>query len=99
MLGTYGTGAIMAVPAHDERDFAFAQAFGLPIVKVVMPKDADPDEELTEAFTEHTVDEVMVNSGQFTGRPAAEAWHEIVKLAGASGARASRRSPTGCATG
>ena len=47
VLATYGTGAIMAVPAHDERDFAFARQFGLPIVKVVMPKDADPDEELT----------------------------------------------------
>ena len=78
VLGSYGTGAIMAVPAHDERDFAFAQRFGLPIVKVVMPKDADPDEELTAAFVEHTVDEVMVNSGRFTGRPAADAWHEIV---------------------
>jgi leucyl-tRNA synthetase len=85
VLGTYGTGAIMAVPAHDERDFAFAQAFGLPIVKVVMPKDADADEELTAAFTEHTVDEVMVNSGQFTGRPAAEAWHDIVKWLGERG--------------
>ena len=78
VLGSYGTGAIMAVPAHDERDFAFARKFGLPIVKVVMPKDADPDEELTEAFTEHTIDEVMVNSGEFSGRPAAEAWHHIV---------------------
>ena len=78
VLATYGTGAIMAVPAHDERDFAFAQKFGLPIVKVVMPKDADASEELTAAFTEHTIDEVMVNSGRFTGRPAAEAWHEIV---------------------
>jgi leucyl-tRNA synthetase len=68
----------MAVPAHDERDFTFDQAFGLPIVKVVMPKHADADEELTSAFTEHTIDEVMVNSGRFTGRPAAEAWHEIV---------------------
>ena len=85
VLGTYGTGAIMAVPAHDERDFAFAQAFGLPIVNVVMPKDADPDQELTAAFTEHTVDEVMVNSGQFTGRPAAEAWHDIVKWLGERG--------------
>ena len=85
VLGTYGTGAIMAVPAHDERDFAFAQAFGLPIVKVVMPKDADPDQELTAAFTEHTVDEVMVNSGRFTGRPAAEAWHDIVKWLGEQG--------------
>ena len=40
VLATYGTGAIMAVPAHDERDFAFAKKFGLPIVKVVMPKGA-----------------------------------------------------------
>ena len=78
VLGGYGTGAIMAVPAHDERDFAFAKQFGLPIVKVVMPKGADPDAELEAAFVEHTVDEVMVNSGRFTGRPAAEAWHEIV---------------------
>ncbi len=78
VLGGYGTGAIMAVPAHDERDFAFARRYGLPIVKVVMPKDADPDEELVEAFTAHTVDEVMVNSGKFGGRPAADAWHEIV---------------------
>ncbi len=42
VLGGYGTGAIMAVPAHDERDFAFAKKFGLPIVNVVMPKGADP---------------------------------------------------------
>ncbi len=78
VLASYGTGAIMAVPAHDERDFAFARQFGLPIVKVVMPKDADPDEELTQAFVEHTTDEVLVNSGRFSGRPAADAWHEIV---------------------
>ena len=44
VLGGYGTGAIMAVPAHDERDFEFARRFGLPIVKVVMPKGADPDD-------------------------------------------------------
>ncbi|MEI7745342.1 MAG: class I tRNA ligase family protein, partial [Chloroflexota bacterium] len=78
VLGSYGTGAIMAVPAHDERDFAFATRFGLPIINVVMPRDADPDQVLTEAFTDHTIDEVMVNSGRFTGRPAADAWHEIV---------------------
>jgi leucyl-tRNA synthetase len=85
VLGGYGTGAIMAVPAHDERDFAFAKSFGLPIVKVVMPKDADPDEELTQAFTAHTIDEVMVNSGRFSGRPAADAWHEIVAWLGERG--------------
>ncbi|MEO5964357.1 MAG: leucine--tRNA ligase [Candidatus Limnocylindrales bacterium] len=78
VLGTYGTGAIMAVPAHDERDFAFARRFDLPIVQVVMPRDASPHAELTEAFTAHTADEVMVNSGQFDGRQASEAWHDIV---------------------
>ncbi len=78
VLATYGTGAIMAVPAHDERDFAFARQFGLPIVNVVMPADADPAQELASAFVEHTTDEVMVSSGRFTGRPAAQAWHEIV---------------------
>ncbi|OGO57604.1 MAG: leucine--tRNA ligase [Chloroflexi bacterium RBG_16_72_14] len=78
VLGTYGTGAIMAVPAHDERDFEFARRFDLPVVKVVMPRHEDPDAELASAFVEHTTDEVMVNSGRFTGRPAAEAWHEIV---------------------
>jgi leucyl-tRNA synthetase len=78
VLMGYGTGAIMAVPAHDERDFAFAKKYELPIVNVVMPRHADPDAALDRAFTEHTIDEVMVNSGRFTGRPAAQAWHEIV---------------------
>jgi leucyl-tRNA synthetase len=78
VLGGYGTGAIMAVPAHDERDFAFARKYDLPIINVVMPKGADPEAALDKAFTEHTVDEVMVHSGPFTDRPAADAWHEIV---------------------
>ena len=78
VLGSYGTGAIMAVPAHDERDFDFATRFGLPIVKVVMPADGDPDAGLTSAFVEHSADEVLVNSGPFSGRPAGEAFAEIV---------------------
>ena len=57
VLGSYGTGAIMAVPAHDERDFAFATKYGLPIVRVIMPRDGDPDEVLTEAFVNTAVDE------------------------------------------
>ncbi len=57
VLGSYGTGAIMAVPAHDERDFAFATRYGLPIVRVIMPRDGDPDEVLTEAFVNKAVDE------------------------------------------
>jgi leucyl-tRNA synthetase len=57
VLGSYGTGAIMAVPAHDERDFAFATKYGLPIVRVIMPRDGDPDEVLTAAFVHKAVDE------------------------------------------
>jgi leucyl-tRNA synthetase len=63
ILLSYGTGAIMAVPGHDERDFEFAKKFDLPIVKVVADP-ADPDAPLEEAFTDVGV---AVNSGQFDG--------------------------------
>jgi leucyl-tRNA synthetase len=77
VLGTYGTGAIMAVPAHDERDFEFARKFGLPIREVIRPPDAPPssgDESddrtaLGGAFTEPGI---MVRSAQFTGLPSEE---------------------------
>ncbi len=63
VIGSYGTGAVMAVPAHDERDFAFARAFGLPIVEVVSP-DGALHEHLDAAY----VDEgVGVQSGDFDG--------------------------------
>ena len=68
VLGSYGTGAIMAVPAHDERDFAFATQYGLPIVRVIMPRDGDPDELLTEAFVDKAVDEAPGRRPQ--ARPA-----------------------------
>src|SRR5215467_12213927 len=71
VLMDYGTGAIMAVPAHDERDFAFAQAFGLPIVQVVAPADGAIEE--GAAYVEHSESEVLVNSGEFTGMPAPDA--------------------------
>src|SRR4029077_9214781 len=59
VLASYGTGAIMAVPAHDERDFAFAKKFGLPIFQVIKPADGStPDPE--QAFTG---DGVNVSSG------------------------------------
>jgi leucyl-tRNA synthetase len=51
VLMEYGTGAIMAVPAHDERDFDFATQFGLPIVRVVAPEGEDADAPLSEAYT------------------------------------------------
>lgn len=69
VLMTYGSGAIMAVPAHDERDFAFAQKYGLPIVEVIrMPGRTDADGPLTEAYTSKTEGH-LVNSGPFTGTP------------------------------
>ncbi|MFZ5897318.1 MAG: leucine--tRNA ligase [Myxococcota bacterium] len=64
VLGAYGTGAIMAVPAHDERDFAFAKAYGLPIIEVVSP-DGKLHDEVTEAFT---ADGVAVRSAHFDGQ-------------------------------
>jgi leucyl-tRNA synthetase len=71
MMG-YGTGAIMAVPAHDERDFEFAVKYGLPIKLVIAPPGSTGQEQLAEAYT--SVDDgSMVNSGQFNGTPAAEA--------------------------
>jgi len=61
VLASYGTGAIMAVPGHDQRDWEFAQAFGLPIIEVVSGGDI-----LTEAYTDCD-DGVMVNSGFLNG--------------------------------
>jgi leucyl-tRNA synthetase len=81
VLMEYGHGAIMGVPAHDERDFEFATQYDLPIRIVVIPADQyegfDPDADLEAAFTEHTEDEVLVNSGKFDGVPAAQAIKEI----------------------
>jgi leucyl-tRNA synthetase len=79
VLASYGTGAIMAVPAHDERDFAFAKKYGLRIRQVVLPDGADPDDDPGEAYVAHSTNERMVNSGEFTGRRAADAWHNIVR--------------------
>ncbi|MEX0985331.1 MAG: leucine--tRNA ligase [Actinomycetota bacterium] len=69
VLTGYGTGAIMAVPAHDQRDFEFARAHDLPVCVVIQPEDAievDP-EAMTEAMAHEGV---MVNSGPFDGEPS-----------------------------
>ena len=76
VLMDYGTGAIMAVPAHDERDYEFARTFDLPVRIVVAPRDGDPPEE--GAYSAHTQDEVLVNSAQFTGMASPEAKEKIV---------------------
>jgi len=84
VLMEYGTGAIMAVPAHDERDFEFAERYGLLVVRVVEPADGS-DEEPGSAFVEHTENELLVNSGQFSGQPAPEAARAIVDWLGERG--------------
>ena len=70
VLIDYGTGAIMAVPAHDERDFDFAKTFGIPIRPVIRAADGTLDANPEAAFTE---DGVTENTGEFSGFPSAEA--------------------------
>jgi len=80
VLMEYGTGAIMGVPAHDERDFAFAERYGLEIRTVVVPADADPAAVASSgAFVAHGEEEVLVNSGNFSGLPAPEGKRAIVE--------------------
>lgn len=67
VLPTYGTGAIMGVPAHDQRDFEFAQEYGLPVRVVIAPPSYDPDGELRAAFTGSGT---LINSGPFDGLPS-----------------------------
>ncbi len=76
VLMGYGTGAIMAVPAHDERDYAFAERYGLEVRPVVVPEGGDlPD---AGAYSAHTADEVLVNSDGFDGLSSPEAKERIV---------------------
>jgi leucyl-tRNA synthetase len=82
VLMEYGAGAVMAVPAHDQRDFEFAKKYGLPLKSVIKPVDAaaaPSAEELTAAFEE---DGVLVDSGPFSGMSSADAREAITaKLA------------------
>ena len=95
VLGSYGTGAIMAVPAHDERDFEFAKKFGLSIKKVVVPKQIAPGMPGgTSAVAGGASPELrvesecwvgygeLVNSGQFTGLTSEKAKAEVTAFAG-----------------
>ncbi len=68
VLMSYGTGAIMAVPAHDERDFAFARKYGLKIIPVIQPGGMELDGDTMEAAYEH--EGIMINSGPFNGTRA-----------------------------
>jgi leucyl-tRNA synthetase len=80
VLAGYGTGAIMAVPAHDERDFAFATQFGLEIREVIRPlaRAGDTAEPLAEAYVSKSTEDILVNSGGYNGMAAPEAMRAIV---------------------
>ena len=85
VLMEYGTGAIMAVPGHDERDFEFANIFSLPIVRVVAGESDSEHTPLAEAFTENGGGRI-VNSGQFDGMPVSEAKRAITDWLASKGA-------------
>ena len=74
VLMSYGTGAVMAVPAHDQRDYEFAKKYGLPINQVIEPANGESIDLDSEAFTEKGK---LVNSGEFTGKTSAEAFDAI----------------------
>jgi leucyl-tRNA synthetase len=77
VLMDYGTGAVMAVPAHDERDFKFAKKYNLPIIVVIQPKDSILNPEtMTEAYTESGY---LINSGNFDGLFNEEAKEKIAE--------------------
>ncbi|HOJ77520.1 MAG TPA: leucine--tRNA ligase [Bacillota bacterium] len=77
MMG-YGTGAIMAVPAHDERDFSFAKKYQIPIKMVIAPSADEVNNSLEEAYT-NDEEGVLVNSGSFTGTPVNQAKALVTK--------------------
>jgi leucyl-tRNA synthetase len=77
VLMEYGSGAIMGVPAHDERDFAFARRFEIPITTVVVP--AEGEIEAGAAFVPHSDNEKLVDSAQFSGMSSTEAKKAIVE--------------------
>lgn len=76
VLMEYGTGAIMSVPAHDQRDYEFAKTFGLPVIMTIMPENRPLDPETMQEAYEG--DGVMVNSGAFNGMNNREAMPKII---------------------
>jgi leucyl-tRNA synthetase len=83
VLTGYGTGAIMAVPAHDERDFEFCTKYGLPIPRVIKLADSTEadDAPVTEAFTNKDDSAVVINSGKFSGMKVPDAIKAMIEYA------------------
>jgi leucyl-tRNA synthetase len=82
VLMSYGTGAVMAVPAHDQRDYEFARRYGLRIHQVIRPADGSLAKLDQEAYVEHGI---LINSGQFDGLDFDEAFDAFAKLFEAQG--------------
>ncbi|GMT47212.1 MAG: leucine--tRNA ligase [bacterium] len=74
VLTEYGTGAIMSVPAHDQRDFEFARQYGLPVRVVIVPQNGEPEEPIQQAYEGEGL---LINSGQFSGMKSTDAIKEI----------------------
>ena len=77
VLVDYGSGAVMSVPAHDQRDYEFAQKYNLPIKQVIAPANDEPCDLDKEAFTEKGV---LINSAQFDGKNSADAFDAIAEF-------------------
>ena len=82
VLMDYGTGAIMSVPAHDERDFEFATKYGIPIVRVIAPANPTAEEPALPFTVE---DGMLVNSGEYSGLSCSQAQKQLQEVAGRSG--------------
>ncbi|MGI9535766.1 MAG: leucine--tRNA ligase [Desulfocapsaceae bacterium] len=83
VLMEYGTGAVMAVPAHDQRDFEFARTYDLPIKPVVIPEGETLDPKMMQEAS--TVAGSLIDSGQFSGLDSIEAQDQIISFAEAQG--------------
>ncbi|MGH9375757.1 MAG: leucine--tRNA ligase [Terriglobia bacterium] len=82
VLMEYGSGAVMAVPAHDQRDLEFCRAYGLPIRQVIVPESGEPEDLSQSAFVDYGK---LVNSGPFTGLTSEEAIDRMTREAGQKG--------------
>jgi leucyl-tRNA synthetase len=83
ILADYGTGAIMSVPAHDERDFEFANKYGLPVRRVIVPNQVTDGSQTLPFVVEGNA--TLADSGQWTGQSCAEAQQEMAAFAKANG--------------
>ncbi len=80
VLASYGTGAIMAVPAHDSRDFKFARHFNLPIIQVVVPNGEKPEDTTNWDESKDSKEGKIINSGEITNLSVKEAFDTTIKL-------------------